>query len=77
MLGLPSEDEIIAHIAGAGGTPDPLAVYAARERSRPRSRRALGARLEALYADNAVPGPLQPRRRAPPATARCAAARWR
>ena len=72
-LALPSEDEIIAHIAGAGATPDPLAVYRAPRAARGGGRRGRSAtRLDALYADHAVPGPLQPRRRRrrPPRPAR-------
>ena len=60
-LGLPSEDEIIAHIAArrrrarpARGLPRPARARGAR------SPRALGDRLERLYAGNAVPGPYSP-----------------
>jgi aminopeptidase N len=59
-LGLPSEDEVIAHIAAGGGTPDPLAVFHARRGLEAEAAGALGARLPALYADNAVPGPYSP-----------------
>jgi aminopeptidase N len=56
-LGLPSEDEIIAHIAAGGGVPDPLAVHRARRTLEVATAAALGARLERLYAGHAVPGP--------------------
>ena len=68
-----AEEEIIAHVAGAGGVPDPLAVYRARRAL----EAAVGARRSAtgssaLYADNAVAGPYSPgrRRRRPPGAAR-------
>ncbi len=60
VLALPSVDEVIADIADAGQTPDPLAVFAAREHLTREIARALGARLRALYRDNAVPGPYSP-----------------
>ena len=59
-LALPSEDEIIGHVADAGRTPDPLAVYHARRALNARIAGALGPHLDALYAGNAVPGPYSP-----------------
>jgi aminopeptidase N len=59
-LALPSEDEIIGHIADAGDVPDPLAIHRARRALARRVALALGDRLEALYAENAVPGPYSP-----------------
>ena len=60
VLGLPSEDETIAHIAGAGLTPDPLAVHHATRTLERAVATALGDRLAALHAANAVPGPYRP-----------------
>ncbi len=59
-LGLPSEDEIIAHVAAGSGTPDPVAIWHARRALEAEAAAALGPRLPALYADNAVPGPYSP-----------------
>jgi aminopeptidase N len=59
-LGLPSEDEIIAHVAGLGRTPDPLAIWRARRWLEAEIAGALGLRLAALYARHAVPGPYSP-----------------
>jgi aminopeptidase N len=59
-LGLPSEEDVIAHMARAGLTPDPLAVHHARRRLDAALGAALGSRLEALYAGNAVHGPYTP-----------------
>jgi aminopeptidase N len=59
-LGLPSEDETISHIAGAGGVPDPLAIHRARRGLEAAVASALAGRLERLYSDNAVPGPYSP-----------------
>ena len=58
-LGLPSEEEAFAHLAGAVPA-DPLAVHAARERLRATIAAALGDRPARLYAANAVPGPYAP-----------------
>jgi aminopeptidase N len=63
-LGVPSVDEIIAHLAGAGLTPDPAAAYRARRALEAQVARALGTRLDALYAGHAVPGPYSPDARA-------------
>jgi aminopeptidase N len=59
-LTLPSEDDIIAHVAGAGLTPDPLAVHRARCILDARIAARLAPDLAALYRDNAVPGPYGP-----------------
>jgi aminopeptidase N len=59
-LGLPSEDEIIAHIAGEGLVPDPEAVHRARRTLTRAIAEALGDRVAALHAGNAVPGPYSP-----------------
>jgi aminopeptidase N len=59
-LTLPSEDDIIAHVAGAGLTPDPLAVHRARCILDARIAAGLAPDLAALYRDNAVPGPYRP-----------------
>jgi aminopeptidase N len=59
-LGLPSDNEVIAHMSGAGLTPDPTAVHAARRKLTRRLAAALGPRCEALHAANAVPGPYAP-----------------
>jgi aminopeptidase N len=59
-LGLPAEDEILAHIAAAGTPPDPLAVWTARRRLEAEAARALGDRPARLYRDNAVPGRYSP-----------------
>ncbi len=56
-LGLPGEEEIIAHIARIGRTPDPLAVHLARRAVQRDLGAALGDRLEALYAANETAGP--------------------
>ncbi|MBP7001980.1 aminopeptidase N [Amaricoccus sp.] len=59
-LGLPSQEDVIAHVAAAGAAPDPLAVHAARRGLEAALGAALGERLEALYAGNATPGPYSP-----------------
>ena len=59
-LGLPSEEEAIAHIASGGGVPDPLAVHAARRALTAAIAAALGNRLGRLYSANAVPGAYSP-----------------
>jgi aminopeptidase N len=59
-LALPPEEEVIAHIAAEGGTPDPLAVHHARRRLELALAEALGDRLAAIYAENAVPGAYSP-----------------
>jgi aminopeptidase N len=59
-LTLPSEDDLIAHLAGAGLVPDPLAVHRARRALDARIAAQLAADLAALYRDNAVPGPYTP-----------------
>ncbi|MFO1144234.1 MAG: aminopeptidase N [Amaricoccus sp.] len=59
-LGLPSEDEILAHIAADGTPPDPRAVWTARRRLEAEAAQALGERLQLLYRDNAVPGAYSP-----------------
>ncbi len=60
LLGLPGDDEIIAHMASVGRVPDPLAVHAARQAVTVAVAEALGPRLPALYAGNAVAGPYSP-----------------
>ena len=60
MLGLPSEEDIVSHIAGRGGLPDPMAVYRARRGLTASIAGALGERLPAIHAGNAVPGPYSP-----------------
>ena len=59
-LGLPSEEEAIAHVAGRGGVPDPLAIHRARRALTAAIAAALGDRLGRLYAENAVAGPYGP-----------------
>ncbi len=59
-LGLPDVDDVIAHVAAAGGTPDPLAIHAARARVETAIAEALRDLLPGLYADNAVAGPYSP-----------------
>ncbi|WP_299131809.1 aminopeptidase N [uncultured Amaricoccus sp.] len=58
-LGLPSEEETFASLAGETA-PDPLAVHRAREALRAAIATALGDRPARLYATNAVPGPYTP-----------------
>jgi aminopeptidase N len=53
-LSLPSEDEIIGHIADSGGLPDPLAIHRARRALDRRIAARLGGALDALYRDHAV-----------------------
>ena len=60
LLGLPSEEEVIGHVAGRGGVPDPARVHAARRALVARIAEALGERAGALYAANAVAGPYAP-----------------
>lgn len=60
ILTLPPVEEVIAHLAGTGQVPDPLAVHEAREALERAIAEALGERLEALYHDHAVPGPYSP-----------------
>ena len=59
-LSLPGEDELAAHIAARGDTPDPDAIHAAREALATRLGHDHGAALAALYDRVAVPGPYQP-----------------
>jgi aminopeptidase N len=59
-LSLPPEEEIVAHMAAAGITPDPAAVHAARRGLDRDLARALGGRLEALHAGTAAAGPYSP-----------------
>ena len=76
-LGLPSEEEIIAHLAGAGQHARPAGgLPGAPRRSRRRSRARSATGSSALYAGNAVPGPYSPDA-APPGAGRCARGRWR
>ena len=56
-LALPSEDEMIAHIAGAGRVPDP-SPFIAPAAARGGGGAALGDRLAALRG-NAVRGPFR------------------
>ena len=60
LLSLPSEDEVMGHIAGAGGVPDPLAVWRRRRALEAAVATALGDRVRALYEANAVSGPYTP-----------------
>ena len=60
LLAQPSEDEVIAHIAGTGGTPDPERVWAARRLLETSVAAALADSAAALYAEHAVPGPFSP-----------------
>ena len=60
VLSLPPEDEVIAHVAAQGGTPDPTAVWTARRRLEAAAARALGDRPAALYVANAVEGAYDP-----------------
>jgi len=59
-LGLPSEEEVIAHVAARGRAPDPAAIHRARHALIAAIAAALGDRVERLYAANAVPGPYSP-----------------
>lgn len=59
-LGLPGEEETVAHLARLGRTPDPMAAHRARRGAEAALGAALGARLEALHAENAVPGLYSP-----------------
>lgn len=59
-LSLPPEEEVIAHVAGRGEMPDPVAIRAARRRLEAAVARALGGRAGSLYAANAIPGPWSP-----------------
>ncbi len=59
-LGLPTEAEIVAHVADTGLTPDPLVVHSARRRLERAIGQALGNRLETIHAAHAVPGPYRP-----------------
>ena len=59
-LGLPSEDEAIAHVAASGGVPDPLALHRSRRTLTAAIAAALGDRVGRLYAENAVAGPYSP-----------------
>ena len=71
LLGLPSEDEVIAHMAAAGRVPDPLAIWRARRRLEAAVADALAGEAAALYAAERRAGALQPGRgrRGPPGTA--------
>jgi aminopeptidase N len=60
LLGLPSEEEVIGHIAGRGGVPDPSRVHLARHTLLRRIAEALDDRIGPLYAANAVSGPYTP-----------------
>ncbi|PZQ51593.1 MAG: aminopeptidase N [Rhodovulum sulfidophilum] len=60
LLGLPSEEEVIGHVAGRGGVPDPTRIHAARRALTTRIAEALGPRAEKLYAANAVTGAYTP-----------------
>lgn len=60
ILTPPPVEEVIAHIAASGRTPDPQAVHDARETLERAIARALGPRLETLYRDHAAPGPYSP-----------------
>ncbi len=59
-LGLPAEDEIVAHVAAAGGVPDPLAVHAARRALEAAVAGALGSLAAELLAANRVEGAYSP-----------------
>jgi aminopeptidase N len=59
-LALPTDEEVIAHMAAQGRVPDPPAVWEARRRLEAAAARALGTRPAALYAANAVEGPYSP-----------------
>ena len=59
-LGLPSEEEVIAHVAARGRAPEPLAIHRARHALIAAIGAALGDRAERLYAANAVPGRYSP-----------------
>ena len=60
LLSLPSEDEVMAHVAATGGVPDPLVVWGRRRALEAALAAALGHRVRALYETNAVPGPYTP-----------------
>ena len=59
-LALPGEDEIAAHLAARGDTPDPATIHAAREALATRLGRDHRTALAALYDAMAVPSPYQP-----------------
>jgi aminopeptidase N len=59
-LSLPPEEQIVAHMAAAGLTPDPAAVHAARRTLDRDLAAALGDRLERLHAEYAATGPYSP-----------------
>ncbi len=59
-LGLPPEDEIIAHVADGGGVPDPLAVHAARRALEAAVAEALGPMVAELHGGSRVDGPYTP-----------------
>ena len=59
-LGLPSEEEVIAHVAARGRAPEPLAIHRARHALIAAIAARSGTGWERLYAANAVPGPYSP-----------------
>ncbi len=60
LLGLPAEEEVIAHMAATEAVPDPDAIHAARARLEAAVAAALGDTLAHLYSAHAVPGPFTP-----------------
>ncbi len=59
-MGLPSEDDIAQALFDLGHSPDPTAIYAAREDLAKQIAGALHGTLTTLYDDMAVPGPYTP-----------------
>ena len=59
-LKLPSDEEIAAATADAGGVPDPDRVHAARESLATAIAHSHESALRALYRGSAVPGPFSP-----------------
>ncbi len=60
LLALPSDGDVIAHVAEQGRAPDPEAANAAGRRLELAIAAALGPALADLHADNAAPGPYRP-----------------
>ncbi|MAU51137.1 MAG: aminopeptidase N [Roseovarius sp.] len=60
VLGLPSEDELAQTLHAAGETPDPQAIWEAREALDEARARAMEATLAELYARHQVTAPYRP-----------------
>ena len=59
-LGLPSEAEVARRIKADGGTPDPIAIFKAREVLNAAMAQKMEGFLPSLYQDMAVGGPYSP-----------------